>query len=89
MPRRYYSYPEQFQWLHVLSTGGATILTFGLLLTLVYLAVALARGPRASDNPWRGGSYEWTTRSPPPPHNFEGTPRFERGPYDFHVEDLD
>jgi cytochrome c oxidase subunit I len=89
MPRRYYSYPAQYQWLHVLSTGGATILTAGLLLTLIYLGVALARGPRAKDNPWRGGSYEWTTRSPPPPHNFEATPTFDRGPYDFHLEDLD
>jgi len=31
MPRRYYSYPAQFQWLHVLSTAGASILTGGLV----------------------------------------------------------
>jgi cytochrome c oxidase subunit 1 len=85
MPRRYYSYPAQYQWLNVLSTGGASILTFGLLLTLVYLGVALFRGPKASRNPWGSRGYEWLTSSPPPPHNFHAQPGFERGPYDFHL----
>jgi cytochrome c oxidase subunit 1 len=85
MPRRYYSYPAQFQWLHVLSTAGASILASGLLLTLVYLIVALARGPSAPKNPWRGRGYEWRTSSPPPQHNFVEPPRVEHGPYDFHL----
>jgi cytochrome c oxidase subunit I len=85
MPRRYYSYPAQFQWLHVLSTAGASILTGGLLLTLVYLVVALARGPMAPKNPWKSRGYEWRTSSPPPQHNFVAPPEFERGPYDFHL----
>lgn len=89
MPRRYHSYPEQFQWLHVLSTAGAAILTGGLVLTLSYLLLSLVRGPAAPKNPWRGGSYEWTTASPPPKHNFEAPPKFERGPYDFHLGELD
>jgi cytochrome c oxidase subunit 1 len=84
MPRRYYSYPERYQWLNVLSTGGASILSFGLILTLVYLGVALFRGPRAGHNPWGSRSYEWLTSSPPPPENFHEPPVFERGPYDFH-----
>jgi cytochrome c oxidase subunit 1 len=85
MPRRYYSYPQQFQWLHVLSTAGASILTAGLILTVVYLGVALVRGPRAPNNPWGGRSYEWLTPSPPPKHNFIVQPKMERGPYDFHL----
>jgi cytochrome c oxidase subunit 1 len=85
MPRRYYSYPEQYQWLHVLSTAGASILTGGMLLTLVYLLVALARGPRATHNPWNSRSYEWLTSSPPPKHNFLEQPKMDRGPYDFHL----
>jgi cytochrome c oxidase subunit I len=88
MPRRYYSYPEQYQWLHVLSTGGASILTGGMLLTLVYLAVALARGPRATHNPWHSRSYEWLTSSPPTKHNFAVQPKMERGPYDFHLPEV-
>jgi cytochrome c oxidase subunit 1 len=85
MPRRYYSYPEQYQWLNVLSTGGASILAVGLLSTAVYLAVALARGPRAPQNPWSSRSYEWLSASPPPPHNFFEQPDFERTPYDYHL----
>ena len=85
MPRRYYSYPDQYQWLHVLSTGGASILTVGMVLTLIYLAVALARGRRAPENPWESRSYEWTTPSPPPKHNFVEPLAVTRGPYDYHL----
>src|SRR5690606_9485957 len=87
MPRRYATYPEHYQTLHAVSTGGAILLTTGLLLTLVVLAVALVRGRRAGDNPWRSASYEWTVSSPPPPHNFPpGTPVFESDPYDYTRE---
>ena len=41
MPRRYYSYPPEFQGLHVLSTGGASLLGGGDLLALLNLLVAL------------------------------------------------
>jgi cytochrome c oxidase subunit 1 len=85
MPRRYYSYPEQYQWLNVLSTAGASILAGGLVLTLIYLGVALFRGARAPDNPWHSRSYEWLAPTPPPQHNFPEPPEFEHGPYDFHV----
>jgi cytochrome c oxidase subunit 1 len=85
MPRRYYSYPEQYQWLNVLSTGGASILAAGMLLTLTYLIVALVKGPRASHNPWGSRSFEWLTTSPPPKHNFVEQPQMDRGPYDFHL----
>jgi cytochrome c oxidase subunit 1 len=84
MPRRYYSYPPEFQWLNVMSTAGASVLAAGMLLTLGYLLVALFRGARASENPWDSRSYEWLTRSPPPKHNFEQQPSMDSGPYDFH-----
>jgi cytochrome c oxidase subunit 1 len=85
MPRRYYTYPEQYQWLNVLSTGGASILALGLVLTVVYLAIALVRGPRAERNPWGSRGYEWLAPTPPPVHNFIEQPAFERGPYDYHL----
>jgi cytochrome c oxidase subunit 1 len=88
MPRRYYSYPEEYQWLNVLSTGGASILAGGLLLTLLYLLVALFKGPRASRNPWKSRSYEWLAPSPPPVHNFLEQPKMDRGPYDFHLPEV-
>jgi len=74
MPRRYHVYPERYQLLHVLSSAGASILAIGYLLPLGYLTWSLFRGPRASSNPWRATGLEWTTSSPPPPHNFAQTP---------------
>ena len=85
MPRRYYSYPEQYQWLNVLSTGGASILAGGMILSLGYLLVALFRGDRTERNPWGARSYEWLSPSPPPKHNFVQQPEMQRGPYDYHL----
>jgi len=85
MPRRYYSYPAEFQWLNVLSTGGASILAGGLVLTLIYLTAALFNGKKAEGNLWKSRSYEWLSASPPPKHNFLRQPEFERGPYDYHL----
>ncbi|HEX3344158.1 MAG TPA: cbb3-type cytochrome c oxidase subunit I [Polyangiaceae bacterium] len=85
MPRRYATYPPQFQTLHVISTVGSWILGASMLLTLGYLVVALFRGERAGDNPWDSRSYEWYTTSPPPKHNFTGEPVFPLDPYDYTV----
>ena len=81
MPRRYFTYPEEYQWLNVLSTAGASVLAIGLLLTLVYLTVAALFGEPADENPWRSCSFEWRVPSPPPKHNFSEPPSFEVGNY--------
>jgi cytochrome c oxidase subunit 1 len=83
MPRRYYSYPERFQWLNVLSTGGAWLLGGALLLAVGNLLVALKWGDPAGPNPWRSRSFEWLSPSPPPTHNFERPPLLTHGPYDY------
>jgi len=83
MPRRYYSYPERYQWLNVLSTGGAWLLGGALLLTLVNLVVALRWGQVATGNPWGSRSLEWRTRRLPPKHNFDVPPDMRCGPYDY------
>jgi cytochrome c oxidase subunit 1 len=83
MPRRYYSYPAQYQWLHVLSTGGAYLLGAAILLTLANLAFALKWGAPAPANPWDSRSFEWLTSSPPPTENFAVTPRLDYSPYDY------
>jgi cytochrome c oxidase subunit 1 len=85
MPRRYYSYPARYQWLNVLSTGGAYLLAGALALTLVNLLVALRFGKRAGPNPWGSRSFEWETPSPPPTHNFLAPPVIDRGPYDYEL----
>ncbi len=74
MPRRYATYPVQFQDLNVLSTAGATILGVGYVIPLIYLIWSLKYGKEAGPNPWKSPSLEWQTASPPSPHNFETTP---------------
>jgi cytochrome c oxidase subunit 1 len=81
MPRRYATYPPEFQVLNVLSTAGASILAVGYVLPLVYLLWSLRYGRTAPDNPWGGTTLEWSTSSPPPKHNFHETPVVVRGPY--------
>jgi len=83
MPRRYYSYPPRFQFLHVLSTGGAWLLGGAVLLALGNLAVALRWGRKAPANPWHSRGFEWLTSSPPPKHNFAVTPTLDFSPYDY------
>jgi cytochrome c oxidase subunit 1 len=87
MPRRYYDYPPEYQALHVLSTMGSWALGGGLLLTVAYLLGALRRGERAGPNPWGSRSFEWSTSSPPPQHNFLEQPVIDRGPYDYAGEE--
>jgi cytochrome c oxidase subunit 1 len=87
MPRRYYSYPARYQWLNVVSTGGAYLLAGALLLTMVNLLVALRFGKRAGKNPWGSRSFEWSVPSPPPKHNFPEPPVIDRGPYDYELSE--
>lgn len=90
MPRRYYSYPAEYQWLHVLSTGGAYLLAGALLVSLGNLVVALKFGRKADRNPWGGRTLEWMTGDPlPEKHNFHSSPRVRRGPYDFQLSEED
>ncbi|WP_347331439.1 cytochrome c oxidase subunit I [Marinimicrobium locisalis] len=83
MPRRYHSYPEAFELLHILSTLGTGILAIGYLLPLGYLLHSLFRGERASANPWKATGLEWKTSSPPPTHNFATTPEVNEAAYGY------
>src|SRR5246127_5571563 len=75
MPRRYHSYPPEFQVLNVMSTAGASILAVGYLLPMIYLAWAWRNGPIAPQNPWRAKGLEWEqSPTPPPTFNFDRQP---------------
>lgn len=86
MPRRYHSYPEEFQVLNVASSLGATILFVGYVLPLIYMLWSLRYGDDAGPNPWRATGLEWTTASPPPTHNFDETPVVTEEAYDYSPE---
>jgi len=83
MPRRYASYPAEFQVLNVFSTAGATILGVGYLLPVLYLVWSLRYGQVAGDNPWQATGLEWTTQSPPLTENFARIPVMDHEAYDY------
>src|SRR4030042_2352425 len=83
MPRRVADYAPQFTTLNALSSLGAFLLGISTLPFLYNAIVSWATGPKASDNPWRALTLEWTTSSPPPAENFEQLPGGSSGPYDY------
>jgi cytochrome c oxidase subunit 1 len=89
MPRRYHTYPDEYQVLNVASSAGASILAVAYVLPLFYLWWSLRRGERAGANPWGASGLEWRTSSPPPPDNFESPPRVTGGPYSYHAGEED
>jgi cytochrome c oxidase subunit 1 len=87
MPRRYHTYPPEFQVLNVLSSAGASVLAVGLLMPMVYMLWSLKYGKIAGPNPWRATGLEWQTASPPPTHNFHETPIVTQEAYDYESQD--
>jgi cytochrome c oxidase subunit 1 len=89
MPRRYHYYylnPE-FQFWHVLSTAGATVLGISLVIPGLYLTWSWFKGPIASANPWGAKGLEWEyAASPPISHNFLTTPVVDEEVYNYDPE---
>ena len=89
MPRRYHTYPEEFQAWNVLSSAGAVVLALGYVMPLFYLGYSLFKGPKAPDNPWGATGLEWQTSSPPPKDNFAEPPVVTEGPYKYELPEID
>jgi cytochrome c oxidase subunit 1 len=83
MPRRVADYAPEFAIYNQLATLGAFLLGISTLPFLYNVIISWIKGPKAGDNPWEALTLEWQTSSPPPEHNFETTPVFDRWPYDF------
>ena len=84
MPRRYHSYPNEFQVLNVMSSAGATVLGLGYLIPAIYFIWSMRYGKDASANPWGAIGLEWETNSPPPVTNFDKPPVVTWGAYEYH-----
>ena len=70
------------------SSAGASILAVGYLLVLIYLLASLFNGEEAGENPWHATGLEWTTQSPPLPHNFEVQPVVTEGAYEYTKREI-
>jgi cytochrome c oxidase subunit 1 len=77
MPRRYIDYPDAYAQWNFVSSIGAYISGFSILIFLYVVIDAFARKRLAGDNPWGAGAttLEWTLSSPPPFHQYETLPR--------------
>jgi cytochrome c oxidase subunit 1 len=84
MPRRYYNYLPEFQFLHQVSTVGSWILGLGFVIMAGYLFASLRTKMDAPANPWNGRSLEWQIPSPPITHNFHEIPVVTAEPYDYY-----
>ncbi len=76
MPRRINTYSADMGWdaWNLMSTVGAYVIGFSILIFAANLLWGLRRGPPAGADPWDGGTLEWTTPSPPPVYNFARIP---------------
>ncbi|HTC86984.1 MAG TPA: cbb3-type cytochrome c oxidase subunit I, partial [Bryobacteraceae bacterium] len=76
MTRRIYTYPDLpwFGALNLISTIGAAILVFGILLFWANVAMSLFFGAVAGNDPWNAWTLEWAASSPPSIRNFEVAP---------------
>jgi cytochrome c oxidase subunit 1/cytochrome c oxidase subunit I+III len=76
MTRRVYTYPDLpwFGALNLISTIGAAILVFGILLFCANIAMSLVFGTQAGDDPWNAWTLEWAAASPPLIENFAEIP---------------
>jgi cytochrome c oxidase subunit 1 len=78
MPRRIYTYQPQFTIWNQIASVGAGILGIAMLIFMINMLYSLARGKRASADPWDHDEFnktlEWTVSSPPPAENFHTLP---------------
>ena len=76
MPRRVYTYEAGLGWdgLNLLSSVGSFVMAIGIGLVLLDLLLHFWFGQRASANPWKADTLEWTLDMPPAQYNFASLP---------------
>ncbi|CAH2895510.1 MAG: Cytochrome c oxidase polypeptide I (EC [uncultured Paraburkholderia sp.] len=76
MPRRVWTYPHGMGWdgMNLAATIGAITIGVSVLLFIVNAMHSYRHGEVAGADPWGAGTLEWSTTSPPPPHNFDALP---------------
>jgi cytochrome c oxidase subunit 1 len=77
MPRRIYTYAENMGWeaSNLAATIGGFILALGILVFIFNVFYSKMNKVIAGNDPWDGRTLEWSTTSPPPPHDFDQIPQ--------------
>jgi cytochrome c oxidase subunit I len=77
MPRRVYTYDANQGWdgFNMMSTVGAIIVGVASAIFAINILISRKRGAPAGNDPWGGGTLEWSIPSPPPVYNFVHIPR--------------
>jgi len=72
LPRRVYRYPAslQLEGYNIAATIGGFTMAAGFVVLVWNCWRSLRNGVAAGRNPWRSGSLEWSTESPPPQFGF-------------------
>ncbi len=89
VPRRYYSFGEfeftsAFGDLNIFITIAAIVAGVAQLIFLINFFGSMFFGKKEERNPWKAGSLEWDTETPPPHGNWEGEiPTVYRGPHEY------
>jgi cytochrome c oxidase subunit 1 len=83
MPRRYFDYLPEYEFLNQISTIGAYMIGIGFVIGTIAVIQGLLNGKPAGPNPWGAKTLEWTTASPPPHENFIQQPIVTAGPYEY------
>ncbi|MEC9347023.1 MAG: cytochrome c oxidase subunit I [Pseudomonadota bacterium] len=76
MPRRIPDYPDVYAGWNDISSWGAYLSGFGVIVFLIGVVEAFAAKRAVAANPWGEGAntLEWTLPSPPPFHQYETLP---------------
>ncbi len=90
MPRRYFDYDPEFEFLHQASSIGAFVLGITLFIVFGNLVASLINGKKAPRNPWGSTTLEWQAPSPPVLYNFpESSPPVLYEIYDYEELEWD
>lgn len=76
MPRRIFSYPSGlgWDWLNLISSVGAFIFAFGILLVVWDFLFGLRKRAAVEGNPWNAGTLEWISPLPTPGYGIRSVP---------------
>ncbi len=79
MPRRVYAYDTGMGWdvFNLISSMGGFILSVGIAMVLLDIALHFRFGKPAKHNPWNADTLEWANTMPPSAYNFVSLPNVD------------